>query len=155
MTIAADEIILDPDMTLTDVIQATNIVTQSSTIPSDVSVNAPSQLRVDAGQSVSIALAINNNGPLTDTYRLTTSNTEAWSSSALPTNNITIAGLESTDLMVQLIGPTDVVSGLINTLILTATSQNNSDVTGVESIEIQAYNQIAPPTTVYLPIVLK
>jgi len=137
VVVASDIISLDGGTMLTDVL-GTNFVVGPSQIMYDVSLLGPGLAVGQPGVSKPISITVLNGGPATDTYTLPSTKT--------------VAGLDLSEVLLQVTPPTTAISGTMNTFTVTAVSQANGNVMAVDTIEFKV--QVVT-NTLYLPVVFR
>ena len=133
--IFADRIILDEGVKLSDVIQATNIVTAPSKILYDVLLTGMGTITGQPDTTIPLSFTLTNNGPTADTYILTVSDSAGWTLSQLP-SSIEVEGLTTSDFTLNLTLPSNVDDG--NIIEVTATSQTDANVKSVAKVNFPA-----------------
>jgi len=134
VTILSDEIRLDEGITLSDVIEATEIVTGPSKIRYSVSVMGPGKTVGKPNTVLPVRVTIGNSGPKLDTYDLSVSDTDGWPISAIEPS-IALEGLDVIDLPLNVTLPD--ILGAIDVITVTATSQTDPTVTASTEVVIE------------------
>jgi uncharacterized membrane protein len=135
--IYSDHVLLDEGVQLTDVIQANNIVTDSSKILYQVVLTSPEQLMGLPETTISLPLTLINGGPTADTYTLTVNDSKGWTSSQL-SSPLTLEGLDLTELSLEITLPANI--GEENLITVTATSQADPTVFSSEKVLVVVEN---------------
>ncbi len=131
--IFADEILLDEDVALSDIIQATDIVVGPSKILREVSVTGAGKLSAEPEVTLPVSLTLSNNGPEADTYTLSVTDSAGWTLGLLP-STIEVKELDTVDLVLDVTLPT--TRGATNVITVTATSQADSEVKATAKVQI-------------------
>jgi hypothetical protein len=138
VNIFADNILLEEGKTLSDVIEATNIVVGPAKILRDVSLVGPNQLIGQPGEKLSLRLTLTNGGPETDTYTLMVTDTAGWPLSQLPAS-LEIEGLQSAELELTITLPT--TPSEKDTITVTAISQAEPETYAIFEIPVSVASQ--------------
>jgi len=132
--ILADEIVLDEEVKLSQVIQATNTMVGPSRVLRDVSLTVAGKLSGEPGETVFINVTLSNNGPETDTYTLSLTDSQGWALTPLPTNAIEIEGLGGINF--ELAVTLSANPGERNIVTITATSQADPEVKATTEVQV-------------------
>lgn len=143
--IFADNVQLDPGVTLQDLVDAPEIVQQPSKILYHVELNNEEHVVGEPATTVPVKLNVLNNGPTQDTYQVTLTDSKGWSIIP-PPQQITVEGLRRTELTVDVALPS--ARGAENELTFTITSQNDPTATATTTIRVGVKEQelITPRT---------
>jgi len=136
--IHTDNILLDEGVSLTDLIDASNIITAPAKIIYNVVVLAPDQFAGQVGETISVNFTIANNGPETDTYNIAVTDANGWTLGDLPTT-VTLEGTDTRDLALDVTLPSTSANNVIT---LTVTSQTDSEVSQTVEIQVAAATEI-------------
>ncbi len=137
--IFADTILLDPGMKLSDLIKSSpidssvGIVVGPNKILYEVSLSVADQLFGKPQEVLPISLTLSNDGPETDTYQLSVTDTAGWVMSQLP-SSLQLRGIDAVDLVLNVTLPDSL--GAKNTVTITAISQSNPTVIATKEIQI-------------------
>lgn len=137
--IFADTIVLDEDVLLADLIQATDIVVGPNKILREVSLTGAGKVIGEPQVILPVNLTLANNGTEADTYILSATDTAGWTFNGLP-STVEIGGLESVDLVLNVTLPA--TRGATDVITITATSAADSEVTALTPV----YVAVAEPT---------
>jgi alpha-tubulin suppressor-like RCC1 family protein len=131
----SDNIIsLGNEMTLDDLIEAGEIIRGRSEILHEVSLAASDQVMVqEPGTTTTINLTIANNGPEADTYKLKVTNPKGWTLSALPAT-LEVDALSTIELTLDI--TFSETPSELNVITVTATSQNDTEVSATATIQV-------------------
>lgn len=103
------------------------------------------------GEDIIYTHTLLNSGSLTDTYDLSYDSSEGWS--AVLASPVTLGPGEETTITVTISIPTDAITGTVDTLNVTATSQTDGDVsataTNTTTVGMESVYEV------FLPVVLK
>jgi len=132
--ILADEIVLDEEVKLSQVIQANNTMVGPSRVLRDVSLTVAGKLSGEPGESVFINVTLSNNGPETDTYTLSVTDSQGWALSPLPENSIEIEGLGGINFEQEVTLSAN--PGERNLITITATSQADPEVKATTEVQV-------------------
>jgi hypothetical protein len=132
--IFADEIVLDEEVKLSEVVQATNTMVGPSRVLRDASLTASGKLSAEPGETVFISLTLSNNGPEKDTYTLSVTDSQGWALSSLPANSIEIEGLGGLNFEQAVTLPNK--PGERNLITITATSQADPEVKATAEVQV-------------------
>ncbi len=131
--IFSDTILLDPGVTLEDVIDAPAVETHESKILYEVALSSPNSIVGQPGTTVPINLKVLNSGPTADTYTLTVTDTAGWSMGTLP-NTIIVDGLQTVQVELEVTLPE--IPGTSDEITVTAVSQADPETIATAEIEI-------------------
>ncbi len=133
--IFSDTILLEPGVTLEDVIEAEGgiEVHPSKIIYRATLKSGKKWMTGKPGVMLPIDLILSNIGPKEDTYTLTVSDSEGWNKTALP-SPITVQGLQHKTFGLGVILPSTV--GATTVISVTATSQNDPSVVTTTKVRI-------------------
>lgn len=144
----ADNVHLDPGVTLNDLVDG-KVQRYPSRTLGDVSATGPGQATVLRGTTQAFNLSLFNNGPIKETYNLSWTDTAGWNLGALPAI-ITISGLDSLDLTLNLTPPASANLGQINVITVTARSVADPNRVAVIRFEVRVETRSS-----YLPVIIK
>jgi hypothetical protein len=131
VNIFADKILLDEDVNLEDLVEATNIVLGPSKILYNVFLSGPNQVTGLPGETLPVTLQLNNGSPKADSYFLSVTDAAGWSLSGLPAT-VELEELASTELTLNVTLP--IMSGEMDVITVTAISQ--ADPTVMATVQI-------------------
>jgi hypothetical protein len=142
------------DTTLTDVVSAPILVTNSARILRDVSIAAPEVTIARPGSMITIQLTILNNAPEEDSYDLTVTDSDNWTLNEFPTS-ISVEGLGSSSdnaqpLQLLVTSPDNASYGKTDTITIAVTSQSDPTVQSIQEIQVRVEFPI-----IYLPLVTR
>ncbi len=103
--IYADTILLDPNISLNQLIDAPSITVNPSKILRLVDLQAPSQMFGEPNENLPVKLTLLNNGATEDSYSIEVKDTQGWLSTPYETE-INVAGLRQADLVFNVQIPT-------------------------------------------------
>jgi Leucine-rich repeat (LRR) protein len=132
--VLADEIVLDEEVKLSEVVQATNTMVGPSRVLRDASLTASGKLSAEPGETVFINLTLSNNGPETDTYTLRVTDSQGWTLTPLPDNTIELIGLDALNFEQEVTLPNQ--PGARNIVTITATSQADPEVKATAEVQV-------------------
>ncbi|BAP54903.1 receptor protein kinase-like protein [Thioploca ingrica] len=131
--IFADTILLDTGMKLSDLIESSaGIVVGPNKILYEVSLSVADQLFGKPQEVLPISLTLSNDGPETDTYQLSVTDTAGWVMSQLP-SSLQLRGIDAVDLVLNV----TLADSLGAKNIITVTAISQSDPTVIITKEIQ------------------
>jgi len=133
VNIFSDTIALDEHVTLSDLIQARDIVVGPHKIIYDVSLSGIGYLVGQPETTVTTTLSLANDGPETDTYRLEVTDSADWLLNPLPPF-IEIKGLGIVELAIEVTLPATL--GATDIITVTATSQTDPTVTATQEVQV-------------------
>ena len=116
---------------------------------------ADSAATATPGQVVTYTHTLTNSGSITDTFDLSYSSSEGWAASV--GGPVSVGPGEATVVWVILSVPTDTISGTVDTLTVTATSQTNTTVSA-SVVNTTTVEEGPPPPFmyhIYLPVVVQ
>ncbi|OQW91157.1 MAG: hypothetical protein BWK78_05365, partial [Thiotrichaceae bacterium IS1] len=128
--IFSDQVLLDPGVTLSEVIEAPKITPAPSKILGSVTLSGSNQIAGKPGVTLPIRFTISNGGPQADTYQVVTSNSTGWSSET----SIEVQALDSLDVELGVKLPSNVGDAKVITIV--ATSLTDPEVT--TTMEVRA-----------------
>ncbi len=128
--IFSDQVLLDPGVTLSEVIEAPKITPAPSKILGSVTLSGSSQIAGQPGVTLPIRFTISNGGPEADTYQVVTSNSTGWSSETA----VEVQALDSLDVELGVKLPSNVGDAKVITIV--ATSLTDPEVT--TTMEVRA-----------------
>jgi len=139
LEVYADNVLLDPGVTLENLTQA-EVVRGSNKIIYHATLTGSQQSVGKAGETVSVRFRLHNAGPKQDTYTLTAVSKLGWNISGLP-SSVTIAGLSNQEFVMNVTLPetystTDIIT------VTAASSQ--SDSTGVATMQVTVSTEPTP-----------
>jgi Leucine-rich repeat (LRR) protein len=132
--VLADEIVLDEEVKLSEVVQATNTMVGPSRVLRDASLTASGKLSAEPGETVFINLTLSNNGPETDTYTLSVTDSQGWTLTPLPDNTIELIGLDALNFEQKVTLPNQ--PGARNIVTITATSEADPEVKATAEVQV-------------------
>ncbi len=148
--IFSNTVLLDDQVKLSDLIEATNIVVGPAKILHDVSLSNPGGLFGEPQTELPLTTSLANGSPAEDTFTLTVTDSAGWPLTKLPPTTVTLAALDTIDLSLTVTLPA--TRGATNLIKVTATSQ--ADPTASASIEVpvivaeqMTFAPITPVTT--------
>jgi len=144
--IASDAILLDPDVSLTDV-AGSNVAAIPSQILYNVLLLGPGMAVAQPGSQVPIVVTVLNSGPLTDTYVMTYTDAAGWPITTSPLT-LTIGGLGKRDVVLTVTVPMVPVTST-DTVTCTVISQK------VPGLVARAQIELVLEARVYLPLVTR
>ncbi len=151
VVIAADTVLLDPGVTVTDIVDAPEVDTVPALIIFDVSLTGAGQVSGQPGEVFTLAFTVLNGGPLGDAYTLSAANSAGWSISGFP-SSVAVAGLDLEDLSFTITAP---ASSGATTITITAVSQTDPNVTATLEIILSTEPPPSGSYTIHLPIILR
>ncbi len=128
--IFSNQVLLDPGVTLSDIIEAPKITPAPSKILRNVMLSGSSQVAGQPGVTLPIRFTISNGGPQDDTYQVVTSNSTGWRSET----TVAVQGLDSLDVELGVKLPSQIGDAKVITIV--ATSQSDPEATS--SMEVRA-----------------
>ncbi|OQW91637.1 MAG: hypothetical protein BWK78_04045, partial [Thiotrichaceae bacterium IS1] len=114
--IFSDQVLLDPGVTLSEVIEAPKITPAPSKILGSVTLSGSSQIAGQPGVTLPIRFTISNGGPEADTYQVVTSNSTGWSSETA----VEVQALDSLDVELGVKLPANVGDAKVITIVATS-----------------------------------
>jgi len=144
VTIFADNIVLDENVKLSDLIQASNIVVGPSKILREVSLTGAGKLSAEPEVTLPVNLILSNNGPEADTYTLNVTDSAGWTLGQLP-STIEVKELDIVELVLNVTLPT--TRGATDMITVTATSQADSKVKASTKVQVAVLGNIITPTS--------
>jgi Leucine-rich repeat (LRR) protein len=132
--IFADNIVLDENVLLSDLVQATNIVVGPSKILREVSLTGAGKLSAEPEVTFPVKLILSNNGPEADTYTLDVINPANWVLGGQLPSTIEVKELDTVELVLNVTLPT--ISGATNLITVTAISQADSEVKASTAVQV-------------------
>ncbi|NJO16016.1 MAG: choice-of-anchor D domain-containing protein [Thioploca sp.] len=129
----ADTIVLDEDVLLADLIQATDIVVGPNKIRREVSLTGAGKVIGKPEVTLPVNLTLANNGTESDTYTLSVTDTAGWTLNGLPAT-VELDGLNSIDLVLNVTLPA--TRGATDVITLTATSAADAEVKSTTSLYV-------------------
>ncbi len=132
VSIYADEILMDPGVVLSDIIQASEIITAPAKILYDVLLTGADQVAGAPGATITVRVTLLNGGPKSDTYNLKVSNSEGWSAD----DSVQVPELDSLELGIDVTLPSTI--GEASTITFTATSQADPTVSSTMEVRVLA-----------------
>ncbi len=144
--IFADNLVLDENVALSDLVQASEIVVGPSKLLREVSLASPGKLSAEAEITLPVNLILSNNGPEADTYTLNVTDSAGWTLGQLP-STIEVKELDTVELVLNVTLPT--TRGATDVITVTATSQADSEVKASTEVQVAVVreNIITPPTS--------
>jgi hypothetical protein len=130
--IFADNIVLDENVALSDLVQASNIVVGPRKLLREVSLTGAGKLLAEPGITLPVNLILSNNGQEVDTYTLNVTDSAGWTLGQLP-STIDVKELDTVELVLNVTPP--VTRGATDVITVTAVSQADSEVKA--SMEVQ------------------
>jgi hypothetical protein len=148
--IFADNIVLDENVTLSDLVQATNLVVGPSKILREVSLASQGRLSAEPEATLPVNLILSNNGQEADTYTLNVTDSADWALGQLP-STIEVKELDTVELVLNVTLP--VTHGATNIITITATSQADSEVKANTEVQVVVALEetTVPPEATTLP----
>jgi hypothetical protein len=131
--IFADQIVLDENVALSDLVQATDIVVGPSKLLREVSLASPGKLAAEPEITLPVNLILSNNGPEADTYTLNVTDSAGWTLGQLP-SSIEVKELDTVELVLNVTLPT--TRGATDVITVTATSQADSEVKASTAVQV-------------------
>jgi len=131
--IFADQIVLDENVALSDLVQATDIVVGPSKILREVSLASPGKLAAEPEITLPVNLILSNNGPEADTYTFNVTDSAGWVLSQLP-STIEVKELDTVELVLNVTLPA--TRGATDVITVTATSQADSEVKASTAVQV-------------------
>ncbi len=131
--IFADNVMLDPGVTLQDLAEAPEVVQQPSKILYHVELNHAETVVGEPNATLPVQLSVLNNGPTEDTYTVTLSDNQSWQMMP-PPEQVTVGGLRRTDLTFEVTLPS--ARGAQDELTVTVTSQNDPTATATATLRV-------------------
>lgn len=131
--IYSDEIKLDEGVQLSDIFNATEIVTGEAKILYDVVLTAPKLMIGAVESTVTVDISLINNSPVEDTYTLSVTDTEGWSLGDLP-NTVSVASLKRKQLTLNVTLPD--TAGLEDVITITAVSHADPEATAETEVTV-------------------
>jgi Leucine-rich repeat (LRR) protein len=129
----ADTIVLDEDVLLADLIQATDIVVGPNKILREVSLTGAGKVIGEPEVALPVNLTLANNGTESDNYTLSVTDTAGWTLTGLP-STVELDGLNSIDLVLNVTLPA--TRGATDVITLTATSAADAEVKATTSLYV-------------------
>ncbi|MEK7990733.1 MAG: choice-of-anchor D domain-containing protein, partial [Thiotrichaceae bacterium] len=138
LKIFSDNIMLDEGVMLEDIVQADKITVAPAKIIYDLTVDGPESIAGKAGDTLPIALMVTNTGPETDSYTVSLANSKGWNLSQVP-STFTVESQQTEEFNLDISLPEEEGE---NTVLVTVTSQNDTDVSKTLEIRVHSANEV-------------
>ncbi|MGB0388236.1 MAG: hypothetical protein ACPGWR_25745 [Ardenticatenaceae bacterium] len=149
VAIYSDNILVDGD--IQDIVNASNVVTDSARLLRRLSLSAPNVTVAQPGVAIPIRVSIHNDGPQEDTVQLEINSDNNWIFDKEPDlNSVSLSGLGTQELLLNVTPPKDASYHDSDLITITITSQ--SEPTVREVIEIRVLVEFP---IYYFPIIFK
>lgn len=129
----ADTILTDDGVTLNDLADAPIVEVFPGKILYRVALSVEKRIVGNPGEKISLPVKVINGGPKIDEYALSVSNSAGWKLGTLP-YTVTIGGIYYKMLNLDITIPEDAEPGMMNEIMITATSLKDFNVTATEEI---------------------
>ncbi|MEK8017266.1 MAG: C25 family cysteine peptidase, partial [Candidatus Parabeggiatoa sp.] len=137
----SDNILLDEDVQIEDLVEASSVETHPSKILHEVTVSGPDVLTREPGITARFDVKVLNVGPTVDTYTLNVSDSKGWQLSTLP-STITVEGLKTAKLGLDITLPA--TPGTKDVVTVTATSQADPTISAKTEIVVMTEGEALP-----------